>query len=63
MDGVKSVMLSGLRATIHMNDGSSLDEATVKDVLKKKGLTFVSKNPVPDEAPKVVYMLTVDGVG
>ncbi len=60
---MKSIVLSGLRATINMKDGSTLDEASITDVLEKKGLTFVSKEAVAGGAPKVVYVLNVDGVG
>jgi len=57
------VVLSGLRATIKMNDGAMLDEKMVTDVLVAKGLTFVSKSMATTEAPKVVYVLDVTGVG
>ena len=56
-------MLSGLRATIKMKDGAMVDEKSVTDALVKKGLTFVSKTAVPADAPKVVYVLNVGGVG
>lgn len=61
--GVKSVTLSGLRATVKLNDGAMLDEKAVTDVLVKKGLTFISKAPAATDAPKVVYVLSVGGVG
>ena len=57
------MILSGLRATVKMSDGTTLDEKLVTDALKKKGLGFVSKNPATAEAPKVVYVLNVSGVG
>jgi|GEM_PF-3184442 len=63
VEGVKSVTLSGLRATVKLNDGATLDEKTVTDVLVKKGLAFVSKTPAATDAPKVVYVLSVGGVG
>jgi hypothetical protein len=63
VDGVESVVLSGLRATVKMNAGTSLDEKTVQEVLTKKNLTFVSQSAVTDAAPKVVYVLNVAGVG
>lgn len=40
-----------------------LDEKMVTDVLVAKGLTFVSKSMATTEAPKVVYVLDVTGVG
>jgi len=57
------VVLSGLRATVKMTDGTSLDEKTVTDALVKKGLGFVSQTAATAEAPKVVYVLNVSGVG
>jgi hypothetical protein len=63
VDGVKSVVLSGLRATVKMNDGAMLDEKTVTDVLVKKGLSYVSTSTVASDLPVVVYVLSVGGVG
>jgi hypothetical protein len=60
---VKSVVLSGLRATVKMNDGAMLDEKTVTDVLVKKGLSYVSTSTVASDLPVVVYVLSVGGVG
>ena len=63
VEGVKSVTLSGLRATVKMNDAAKLDEKAVTDVLVKKGLTYISTAPAAADAPKVVYVLGVGGVG
>ncbi len=63
LEGVKSITLSGLRATVKMNDGATLDEKTVTDVLVTKNLAFVSKAPAVIEEPKLVYVLNVTGVG
>jgi len=56
-------VLSGLRATVNMNDGVVLSDESVNDALTKKGLSFVSKAAVSADAPKVVYVLNVGGVG
>lgn len=63
IDGVDSVILSGLRATVKLKEGATIDEKLVTEALEKKKLAFVSKSAVPDEAPKVVYVLSVSGVG
>jgi len=52
-----------MRATIKMKDGAALEEKTVKDALKSKNLTFVSRSAANEEEPKVVYVLNVSGVG
>jgi hypothetical protein len=46
-----------------MNDGAMLDEKMVTDALVAKKLSFVSKSPAAADAPKVVYVLNVSGVG
>jgi len=63
VEGVDSVVLSGLRATVTMKDGVALSEAGVSKALKDKGLEFVSKSVVAEDEPKVVYVLNVAGVG
>lgn len=46
-----------------MKEGASLSNKSVSDALSAKGLTFVSKSAVADDAPMVVYVLNVGGVG
>jgi len=60
---VDKILLSGLRATLVMNDGATLDEAAVKQALESKGLELVSfaAEQVPD--PAATYHLKVSGTG
>ena len=60
-EGVKAVILSGLRATVIMNGDAALDEAKVKASLKGKGMTFVSMEKAEMTRPKVAYELAVSG--
>lgn len=60
-EGVKTVILSGLRATVIMDDGASLDEAKVKAAIKGKGMGFESMEKVELMKPKVAYNLVVKG--
>jgi hypothetical protein len=46
-----------------LKEGATLDEKMVTDALVKKGLSFVSKSAAAAEPPKVVYVLSVNGVG
>lgn len=46
-----------------LKEGARLDEKTVTEALEMKRLEFVSKSAATDEAPKVVYILNVSGVG
>ena len=60
-EGVKAVILSGLRATVIMNGDAALNEAKVKASLKGKGMTFVSMEKAEMTRPKVAYELAVSG--
>ncbi len=46
-----------------MKDGIVLSEAKVEEVLKAKGLSFVSRSAVAEAKPAVVYVLNVAGCG
>lgn len=59
--GVKTVILSGLRATVIMDEGAALNEAKVKAALKGKGMGFESMVKTEVVKPKVVYELAVSG--
>ena len=63
VEGVDSVVLSGLRATISMKDGVALSSDGLSKALKAKGLEFVSKSVVAEDEPTAVYVLNVAGVG
>ncbi|MDP0492079.1 MAG: hypothetical protein Q7Q71_13605 [Verrucomicrobiota bacterium JB023] len=59
--GVNSVMLSGLRATILMNEGEKLDQAEVEKALKSGGLKFESFEKTTMPRPQAAYELAVSG--
>ena len=59
--GVKTVILSGLRATVIMDDGVALDEAKVKAAIEGKKMKFVSMEKTEISRPKVAYELAVSG--
>jgi hypothetical protein len=52
-----------MRATVKMNDGATLDEKKITEAIEGKKLTYISTSPATSEAPKVVYVLNVSGVG
>lgn len=60
-EGVKTVILSGLRATVIMDSDGALDEDKVKAALKGKGMGFVSMEKTEMTRPKVAYELVVSG--
>ncbi len=60
-EGVKTVILSGLRATVIMKKGSSLDEAKVKAALEGEKMKFVSLAATNVIRPKAAYVLSVEG--
>ncbi len=57
------MVLSGLRATVKVKDGATLDAKLVEKALKGKGLEMLSQTSFKVEEPKVVYVLTLTGVG
>lgn len=58
---MKTVILSGLRATVIMDGEAALDEAKVKAAIKGKGMKFVSLEKTEVVRPKVAYELAVEG--
>ncbi|MGJ8724937.1 MAG: hypothetical protein ACSHYB_10310 [Roseibacillus sp.] len=60
-EGVKTVILSGLRATVIMDDGAALDEAKVKAAIKGKKMEFVSMEKTQITRPVAAYELVVSG--
>lgn len=63
IEGIDSVVLSGLRATITMKDGGTLPVAEISKALSAKGLEFSSQEVVAEDKPVAVYVLNVAGVG
>lgn len=62
-DGVKTILLSGLRASVVMEDGKKLSEEKVKEAINAKGITFVSMEMTEMEEPKASYVLAASGTG
>lgn len=60
-DGVKDLMLSGLRATVFMEEGKKLEEEAVKTALKEKGMTFKGMTAKKMPKPKAEFVLAVTG--
>ena len=62
-DGVNKILLSGLRATVIMADGSALDEDKVSKALQSKNLGLVSFAKTEAVIPEAAYVLRVSGTG
>lgn len=60
-EGVKTVILSGLRATVIMDGDAALDEAKVKAAIEGKGMSFTSMEKTDIIRPKAAYQLVVSG--
>jgi len=62
-DGIKTIMISGLRATVFMEEGKTLEEASISKAITSKGIKFVSMSKETLVAPKAEYVLTITGGG
>lgn len=62
-DGVKTILLSGYRATVLMNDGKEMDKEAVTKAFAKGNLTLKSFEKNPVIVPKSGYQLAVTGTG
>ena len=62
-DGVIKILLSGLRATAVMNDGTELDKDKTTKALKQKGLGLNSFSKEELVIPEAAYVLAVTGTG
>ena len=58
---MQTILLSGLRATVVMEEGKQLDEAKLKADIEAKRLSFVSLSEVTVPRPKAAYIVTVSG--
>jgi len=56
-DGVKTVLVSGLRASVLMEEGKALDEAKIKAALRAKGMEFLTLTETEMALPKASYVL------
>ena len=57
------MLLSGMRTTLVMEEGKSLDEAAVKEAVEAKRLKFVSLEVVERPQPDFVYRIPAKGLG
>lgn len=62
-DGVKKVILSGMRATVRMEDGKSLDKEKITDAFGAHRLKLVSMEVVERPAPVAIFHMQASGVG
>jgi hypothetical protein len=62
-DGVKKILLSGLRATVVMEEGKELDKNKLSKALKGKGLGLASFSKEEAVIPEAAYVLKVTGTG
>ncbi|NNC88102.1 MAG: hypothetical protein HKN82_06535 [Akkermansiaceae bacterium] len=58
---MQTILLSGLRATVVMEPGKSLDRDGVKAAIENRRLKFVSLEEVTIPRPKTAYVLAVSG--
>mgnify|MGYP001561809076 CR=1 FL=1 len=61
--GVESFKMSGLRTTVFMKDGESLEEAKLKEAFAKGPVSFVSLEDKEQAVPVAAYLLQVSGAG
>ena len=62
-EGVKKILLSGLRATVVMEDGKVLDKEKTTKAIVAKGLGLVSFEQAEIIIPESAYVLAVTGTG
>ena len=62
LEGVRKILVSGLRASVVMEEGKTLVEAKVKDALGAQKLNFVSMEVVERPLPKVIFKMEAKGV-
>ena len=61
-EGVKTILLSGLRATVVMEEGQSLDEDKVKAALQANRMEMESLEVKDVNVPKAAYVLQASGI-
>jgi hypothetical protein len=61
-EGVKNIILSGMRATVIMEEGKALAEAKVTDALGARKIKFLSMEVVDRAVPAVMFNLKATGV-
>ena len=62
-EGIKKILLSGLRATVVMEDGKLLDKEKATKAIVAKGLGLVSFEQAEITIPESAYVLAVTGTG
>ena len=61
--GVKKILLSGMRASVLMEEGKALDEAKLKQAFTSNKLELVSLEVTEAKLPKAAYVLQAAGMG
>ena len=61
-DGVKNIILSGMRATVVMEEGKELEQKKVVDALGALRIKFVSMEVVDRPTPVAVFNMKAKGV-
>ena len=62
-EGIKMMLLGGLRFTLVLEEGKELDEAEVKAAVESKRLGFVSLEVIERPQPTISYRIPARGVG
>jgi len=61
--GIQTILFSGLRATVVMDEGKKLDQEKTSKAFTENGLALKSLNKQNSIIPAVTYTLTVSGTG
>ena len=62
-EGIKTMLLGGLRTTLLLEDGKEFDEAEIKKAVESKRLKFVSLEVIERPQPTIVYRIPARGLG
>ena len=62
-DGIKKILLSGLRATVIMDEGKELDQEKSATAIKAKGLELKSFEKAETPIPAAAYQIAAAGTG
>lgn len=62
-EGVKAIVLSGMRATVVMEKGATLREETVREAFKKSGVNLVSLGVEDQAVAKYACRMNAKGLG
>jgi len=63
VDGIKTMKLSGLLATIEMEEGKELSASTLEPILTAQKVKLISVEKATLPAPKAVFVAEATGLG